>query len=131
MSGRRHLTLDEAESALRRGVEIEQMLGVERLPEDGQRIIRWLTASRLPRLVGPGFRLRLHEVQDVTSEVVRDITEFPPIDPDTYIGEGTVVATVAEAAALLAGAADHGARDDRWVNQGVIQSEYDDLRSTW
>jgi hypothetical protein len=131
MTGRRHLTLDEAEFALRRGAQVEQMLGIEPLPGGGPRIIRWLAASRLPRLEGLGFRLWLLEVQDVTSEGFRDITEFPSIDPDPDFCDGRVVATTPEPRAVLLAAHDYGAKDDRWVNQGVIQSEYNDLRATW
>ena len=85
----------------------------------------------MPRLEGLGFRLWLLEVQDVTSEGFRDITEFPSIDPDPDFCYGRVVATTPEPRAVLLAAHDYGAKDDRWVNQGVIQSEYNDLRATW
>ena len=111
--------------ALRRGAQAEQFLG-STVADDGRSAVRWLTASRS----GRSFDLRLHEVEDVGSDDFLDVTEFPPLDPEEYVGEGRRVADCEDAIALLAAAVKFGAADDRWVNAGVVQAEYADARRT-
>jgi hypothetical protein len=121
----RHLTRAFAVGALRRGKEIEQFLGgIQRNGRDG---IRWLTLSPS----NAGIRVSLHEVDDIGTDDFWDVTEFPPLDDDEYIGEGQTIAVVATPDdALDLAARDLGARPDRWVNQAVVCSEYGDYRST-
>lgn len=133
VSGRRYLTFDEAVAALRRGAPIEQMLGID-WPRDGsdgsQGVVRWLTASRHHERLSPDdgrFVLSRHEVIDIGSGVMCDVSEFPPVDRDEYTGVGRHVADDSDASALLALVATVGGRDDRWVNFGVIGDEYASL----
>lgn len=123
MTSRRHLTLGEATSALRRGRQVEQFLGVANGP-DGRAVVRWVTVGEAHRV----FRLTLHEVEDVGSDDFLDVSEFPPIAEDEEVGEGEVVGTSEEPEAALQLAEALGAAPDRWVNQGVVQDEYGDGR---
>jgi len=120
---RRHLTEPEAASALRRGKEIEQLLGFDSV--EGRRTIRWLSA-------GPwegGFHLTLHHVLDAERNEVWDVSELPSVDPDEDHGEGRTLATPATPEELLALASStHGADPARWVNFAVITDEVTDHR---
>ena len=84
----------------------------------------WITASPVSR----GFVLRLHRVEDVGSDTYCDVTEFPPIGVEEYVGEGREILASKDLAAILQTAADQGAVVDRWVNQGVVCDEYLDSR---
>lgn len=123
VTSRRHLTLSEATSALRRGRQVEQYLGVDNGP-DGRPVVRWVAVGEAHRV----FRLTLHEVEDVGSDDFLDVSEFPPIAEDEEVGEGQVIGTSEEADAALHLAESLGAAPDRWVNQGVVQDEYRDGR---
>ena len=125
VSGRRHLLMAEAAAALRRGAEVEQFLGMT-VADNGRRSVRWLTATCSARR----YELRLHEVEDDDSDEFLDVTEFSPLDPEECIGEGRGVADSEDPLALLATAGGFGAVDDRWVNSGVVGSEYADARQT-
>jgi hypothetical protein len=130
MSGRRYLTFEEAVAALRRGVEVEQMLGIDWPHDGGQGVIRWVTAYRHNERFSPlegRFVLTRHEVIDIGSGSLSDISEFPPVDPEDYTGEGRRIADDSDPSTLLAVVATVGGRDDRWVNQGVIGEEYASL----
>jgi hypothetical protein len=117
----RYLTEQQASAALQRGVAIEQMLTLA-LGGD-PRTVTWLSASPSDA----GVTLRLHHVLDDGSEKFFDVYEFRSVDEDDYLGEGRVVGVYPDAAALEA-AVEFGARIDRWLNQGVLQDEYADLR---
>lgn len=126
MTGRRHITLAEAVSALRRGRPIEQYLGRFTATDERQGI-RWLTAGPS----GRAFVLNLHEVEDIGSEDSLDISEFPPLDEDEYLGEGREIETADDPGELLGLASSAGASPTRWVNWGVAQDEYlDDLQGS-
>lgn len=123
MAGRRYLTEAEARSALTRGASVEQFLGLADV--NGRRAVRWLTVSG-----GRSYVVRLHEVEDVGDDDFLDVSEFPPLDPDEYLGDGRTVADESEPDAAFAVAAKLGASADRWVNSGVVQNEYADSRRT-
>ncbi|RNL86625.1 hypothetical protein EFW17_05430 [Halostreptopolyspora alba] len=119
----RYLSPPLAIGALRRGKEIEQFLGG--FDHGEQHIIRWAT-------LGPGedrVTLYLGEVVDVGTDSFLDVSEFPPLDPDEE-SWGKIIGAVADPNEALALAEHHlGASQDRWVNQGVIGSEYQDYRA--
>ena len=116
----RHLTERQTLGALDRGRAVEQLL----VPSTTDHtVIEWLRLS--PQ--SSGVSLIRHRVQDVGSADFVDVYEFPPVDVDEEHGEGTVLATFAGSAEALAAATTHGARADRWVNDGVLQDEYADL----
>jgi hypothetical protein len=115
----RHLSKQQALSALGRGASVEQML-TETL---GGQNIRWLSVHA----VGGGLALSLHQVQDEGTTDFIDVTVFSPVDEDEEFGEGRLLASYPDAATVLAAAEAYGARSDRWVNEGVVQDEYADL----
>lgn len=119
----RHLTPDFAIGALRRGREIEQFLSG--FDHGDEHVIRWAALS-------PGkdrITLYLSEVIDVGTETFWDISEFPPLDPDEE-SWGKIIGTVTSPDEALALAErELGAPPDRWVNQGVVGSEYGDYRT--
>lgn len=72
----RHLTPAFALGALHRGKQIEPFLGgIER---DGRRGLRWIAVS--PGRAG--VSVYLSEVEDIGTDTFRDVTEFPPLDPE-------------------------------------------------
>lgn len=117
----RHLTGQQALTALRRRAPIEQMLS-ENLNTGS---FSWLEA----RPSGQGFALRRQHTLDDGSENFLDVYEFRSVDEDDYLGEGVLVGEYPDEAPLLQAAVEIGARMDRWVNEGVIQDEYRDLRA--
>lgn len=117
----RHLTERQAAAALRRGAPIEQLLTAT-LDEV---TVRWLSLAA----TGGGFALRRHDVLDDGSGDFLDVYDFRPADEDEYTGEGVMIGTYPDVPAALEAATRNGARMTRWVNNGVIQDEYADLRS--
>jgi len=118
----RHLTLDQAAAALRRGKPVEQLL--ECGLHDGERTVSWLAVT-------PScgeFTVTAHHVYDDGRPDFRDVAEFAPVDEWEGVGEGVEVARRADPAAALEAAARHGAASDRWVNFGVVGDEYADAR---
>lgn len=117
----RHMTEQQALTALRRRAPIEQMLS-ENLDTAS---FSWLAA----RPSGQGFTLRLRHTRDDGSANFLDVYEFKSVDEDDYLGEGVLVGEYPDEASLLQAAVEVGAQMDRWVNEGVIQDEYRDLRA--
>lgn len=117
----RHLTREFALGALRRGKEIEQLVGVVEV--DGREGLRYVTLAG-----GREFVLRVHEVEDVGTDEFFDLSEFPPLDPSEYVGEGRVLGRYATAEDALEASLALGSQPDQWVNQGVLGDEYADLR---
>jgi hypothetical protein len=114
------LTERQAVGTPDRGRPIEQLLAQS---ATDQTVIEWLRLS--PQ--ASGVTLVQHRVRDVGSVDFMDVYEFPPVDPDEEHGEGTLLATFVGSAKAVAASVTHGARPDRWVNDGVIQDEYADL----
>lgn len=118
----RHLTEQEAATALRPGASIEQLLTATL----GERTVRWLSIAA----TGDGFALRLHDVLDDGSDDFLDVYEFRPANEDEHVGEGVLLGTFPDVRAAIDAATRAGARGTRWVNGGVVQDEYADLRSS-
>ena len=112
----RHLTETQAIGALARGRGVEQLLVSE------PTVVEWLTLSN----DSTGITLRRHRVWDVGSPDLTDVSEFPPVDPEEDHGEGMVLATFTGGREALTGSVEHGARADRWVDEGMVQDEYAD-----
>lgn len=120
----RHLTLNFALGALRRGREIEQFLGG--FDHGGEHVIRWAALSPGKN----GITLYLSEVVDVGTDAFLDVSEFPPLDPDEETW-GKIIGTVASPdEALVFAERELGAAPDRWVNRGLVGSEYGDYRAS-
>jgi len=118
----RHLSRPQAESALRRGRQVDQLLGLELLPCN-RWSVRWLTISP----ARAGFRLIQHHVEDVAPTAgTFDLYEFPPIDPEEDHGEGIEIGVESGPVEAIDLAVDHGADPERWVNFGVLADEYRD-----
>jgi hypothetical protein len=117
----RHLTREFALGALRRGKQIEQLLGV--IEVDGVKGLKYVTMTG-----GREFVLRVHEVEDVGTENFLDVSEFPPLDHTEYVGEGRECGRYSTAEQAMDSSFTFGARVDHWVNQGVLGDEYLDLR---
>jgi hypothetical protein len=118
----RHLTPSFAIGTLRRGKQIEQFLGG--FDQGEEHIIRWTALSPAKGQI----MLYLSEVIDVGSDTFCDVSEFPPLDPDDETwGKIDTVSSPEEALDLAE--RQLGAAPDRWVNQGVVGSEYADYRT--
>jgi len=115
----RYLTLSQIESALNREKSVEQFLG----SSEGE-CIAWLEM----RPSTEGVELWHYEVFDDGDENAADLYSFAPT------GEGWPEMPVSHhetfADALRAAQQNHGASNERWVNQSVIQDEYLDYRET-
>lgn len=119
----RHLDDRQADFALRRGKQIEQLLDRFQLP-DGRWSLRWLSVYPMDGHYAVG----VHHVEDIGDGSPADLSQFPPVDPQEPWGEGKVLGAFETSAQALAAASRFGARPDRWVNAAVIASEYHDLR---
>lgn len=120
----RHLTPPFAIGALRRGKQIEQFLGG--FDHGEEHVIRWAALSPAKDHI----TLYLSEVIDVGTDTFWDMSEFPPLDPDEETW-GKIVGTAAGPDDALALAErELGADPGRWVNQGVVGSEYGGYRAT-
>jgi hypothetical protein len=53
-----------------------------------------------------------------------DVSSFPPVDEDEYLGEGRRLAEGRDLDDVWSSALAAGASEDRWVNQGMVASEY-------
>jgi hypothetical protein len=119
----RYLTRTFTLGALRRGKQVEQFLGGI---HDGDRQgIRWIA-------LGPGrhsITIYLSEVEDIGTDTFWDIDEFPPLDPEDETWGKKIAEVTTPAEALDLAERELGARPDRWVNQGVVCSEYGDYRA--
>jgi hypothetical protein len=119
----RYLTRSFAIGALRRGKQIEQFLGG--FDHGDEHAVRWAALSPTKGQI----TLYLSEVIDVGTDTFWDVSEFPPLDPDEETW-GKIIGTVSSPDEAL-DLAEHqlGAAPDRWVNQGVVGSEYGDYRT--
>jgi hypothetical protein len=113
----RHLTEFQARAAIRRGADIEQLLTAS--PAG---VVSWLATRPRPH----GIDLVRNDRLDCGTDDFCDVYEFEPMDPESY-GEHRLL-TCAEFAEAFAAAMHIGARADRWVNEGLIDAEYGDLR---
>ncbi|MEQ7011335.1 hypothetical protein ABN028_34735 [Actinopolymorpha sp. B17G11] len=117
----RHLTEQQARAALKRGAAVEQVLSASL--EAGT--VEWVRAHP----AGASLVLHLHRTLDEGSTDFLDVYEFSPTDEEEEFGEGLRVGEYPSTESLFQAAADLGARPDRWVNDGLVQNEYLDLRT--
>lgn len=111
----RPLTPAEAAATLRRGREVEQLVGIA----DGQ--VVYLVVSPY---ADDDYRLTRHVVHDEGTDGFADISEFSPVDEEEYVGEGAVVATFADAEQAVLAADEHGGTQEGWVIQGMVAKDY-------
>jgi hypothetical protein len=121
--GVRHLNEKQSLLALKRGARIEQML----TRSLGEGTVRWLVLE--PGM--SGVALRVHQVHDTGNADIFDVYEFPPLDEEEDHGEGRLVALHPDEDSALRTASSIGGSPDRWVNAGVVQDEYADLRQAF
>ncbi|TRO58161.1 hypothetical protein [Streptomyces sp. IB201691-2A2] len=119
----RHLTPAFALGALHRGKQIEQFLGgIER---DGRRGLRWIAVS--PGRAG--VSVYLSEVEDIGTDTFRDVTEFPPLDPEDEDWGKEIGTLASPEEALRLAERELGADPAHWVNQGIVCDEYHDFQA--
>lgn len=119
----RHLTRSFAEGTLRRGREVEQL--VEAFEQDGRRGLRWASISPPTRF--HGFIVGLHTVEDLDDTYRLTLDEYPSFHESDEEDFGqTIGETEAAEEAIDLAYRELGADPARWVNQGVLQDEYND-----
>jgi hypothetical protein len=119
----RHLTRSFAEGALRRGREVEQLL--EGFEQDGRRGLRWASIS--PPTRSHGFIVGLHTVEDLDDTYRLTVDEYPSFhETDEEDFGQTIGETESAKEAIDLAARELAADPARWVNQGVLQDEYND-----
>ncbi|RZU76091.1 hypothetical protein EV384_4698 [Micromonospora kangleipakensis] len=120
----RYLSRSFLLGTLQRRKEVEQFLGPITLK--GIEGIRWVS-------IWPwhdGYNLSVHDVQDLDDENSRDLSVFPPLDPEgeNDPGPGRVIGHVQDPAeALELAERTTGASPHRWVNHGVAGEDYADF----
>lgn len=120
----RHLSGPTVAATLRRGNSVEQFLGTGQ--HDESTTLRWVAIHP----ASGEFVVVMHEVVDAVADMgTADVSEYPPVDPEEYTGEGRRLASsdTAEAALDLATQLA-GCRPERWVNAGLVQDEVADTR---
>ncbi|XTQ94035.1 hypothetical protein ACQR5W_19640 [Xanthomonas sacchari] len=111
----RYLAAIDIPAAFRRGKSVEQFLGRS---DQGKQCIRHLELRPCKGVI----QIWVHDVEDIGSELYLDLYDFPCLEPD---GPEAPVATFADPQGALAYAhAALAADTGRWVNAGVVQSEY-------
>ncbi|GLY75012.1 hypothetical protein [Actinoallomurus iriomotensis] len=119
----RHLTRSFAEGTLRRGREVEQLL--EAFEQDGRRELRWASIS--PPTRSHGFTVQLHTVEDLDDTYQLTVDEYPSFHESDEEDFGQTIGETESADEAIDLAARELAADPaRWVNQGVLQDEYND-----
>jgi hypothetical protein len=120
--GQRYLTSNGLERALAAGRNVEQWLGVRREAET--RVLRWLAIEhrRDGRIL-----VRVREVWDEGGAHLIDVYEFTSCDPENPEGVEHVFGSATEA--LEFATSELGADPERFVNEGIVQFEYQDSLS--
>ncbi|SBT40511.1 hypothetical protein [Micromonospora auratinigra] len=120
----RYLTRSFVLGALGRRKGVEQFVGP--LTHTGVRGIRWVA-------VWPwqdGYHVSVHDVQDLDNEHCRDLSVFPPLNPEDEddTGYGRVIGHLHDPAeALELAERTTGVSPHRWVNDGVAGEVYADF----
>lgn len=113
----RYLSTIDIPAALRRGRSVEQFLG--RSPEDSD-CIRHVELRPAEGKV----EVWVYDVEDLGSQERSDLYAFPYMEPE---GPQAPVATFDDAMGAVSYASASLAADpSRWVNRGVVESEYGD-----
>ncbi|WP_444896919.1 hypothetical protein [Microbulbifer sp. SSSA005] len=110
---RRYLTIQEANSALRRGKLVEIFLGGFKIGD--QKCIRWASFEAS----STGVTGSLWEAYDQGSDNYVDIYTF-----DSPLGEYDKPVRVVLSKSIEGAAAELGINKHNFVNQGVVQDEY-------
>jgi hypothetical protein len=119
--GRRYLTSDEADGALRRGKVVECFLGAC-ASDDGVGIAR-ISIS----LVGEVTELSLFKSADIGSAEFLDVYAFPPLNASPEQDEPDEVCAFASLEeCLVSMEARWPGSSERLVNEFVVQDEYRD-----
>jgi len=115
----RHLTSSDVLTVLRRGVAVEQLLGIRLDEED--RVLSWLRihVDRVGKFVVSEF-----QAFDDRMAGIRDVYELEPLDPDKPFGSCREFERAEDAVEY---ATTLGATLERFVNDGLIGDEYEDL----
>jgi len=120
----RYLSAPLLRAALDRGKSIEQFLGSYDCSAGPA--IRYAVITGRPE----GFVLSVYEALDPRQPGHLDIYSFPEADPNLELGESAWSECFSTVDAALKAASERwGASLERWVNQGVCQSEYSDYLS--
>ena len=105
--------------ALRRGRSVEQFLGPV-----GSSVRPGVRYAEV-RAAGTSYEVYAHAVEDVGHEGFLDLDVFPPFDQDAEEEFGELLGTAEDPqSALVLAEEATGAVRGRWVNQGVVQDEY-------
>ena len=119
----RHLAVADLRAALRRGAAVEQLLGVRM--DEGDRVLSWIEVDvdRQGRYV-----VSEYQVFDDQIDGFNDVREFEPFDPDQPYGTRREFDAAEDA---LEYAVSLGASLHRFVNRGLVDDEYRDLRNAY
>jgi hypothetical protein len=101
---------------------IEQVLAVG--VEQESATVTWLSAS--PK--ADGIALTYHHVVDAGREDFVDVYDVSPVSDDEELGEGRLLGVFPDVSTALEQASTLGAGLDLWVNEGMVQDEYADMR---
>jgi len=118
--GNRYLHGMHLEYTIRNGKTVEQFLGG--FDHAGEKAVRYLTIRRQ----GEEFWLHNHEIYDEGSLDYLDIYAFEYLDMPESRFEPYPIKFNSMEDALRYATSEFGASEDRWVNKGVVQSEYGD-----
>gem|GEM_PF-6239824 len=103
-----HLTREQASNALRRGKQVEQLLGRHRLL-DGRVLLRYVTAAPS----ASGYVARLHEVFEEDDEPVESLRA---VDITEEFAEGKRILLAEDVDQFLNDLQDFGTSMNRWVH---------------
>jgi hypothetical protein len=98
---------------------------VDAFEQDGRRGLRWISIS--PQTRFNGFTVLLHIVEDLDDSYRLTVDEYPSFheSDEEDFGE-TIGETESPEEAIDLAHSELGADPARWVNQGVLQDEYND-----
>src|SRR3989442_9052669 len=98
---------------------------LDRALQAGRDALKWLVIEHER---DGGATLRVREVLDVGRDDLMDVYEFAPYDWEAE--DGITMQFPSPQAALEYATSEYGANPGRFVNQGVVQFEYEDYRKS-
>jgi hypothetical protein len=113
----RYLTQEQLSSNLNMGKPIEQWL--PHLKKEDYTIIKWL---RIDRERDNTFIVAYFEAFDEGNETFFDVYEFSTLDPDKPYGQLSAFKNAIDAISFCI--QNYGAKENKFVNNGMIQEEY-------